>query len=67
MPAAKKYLSRPVKSETPKYEGKVVLKMGMFPRIPPPEFETFSEHRHPWQGHNEGVVEYRIAKGGPTM
>lgn len=26
----------PVKSETPNYEGKVILKMGLFPRIPAP-------------------------------
>ncbi|KAF2100131.1 hypothetical protein NA57DRAFT_56059 [Rhizodiscina lignyota] len=59
----------PVRSETPMYDGqgKLVIKMGMFPRIPTPEFETFADHRHPWQGKHEGVTQFKIARGGPTL
>ncbi|KAI9930283.1 hypothetical protein MW887_012096 [Aspergillus wentii] len=50
----------PIKSVTPLYPEKVVLKMGLFPRIPAPEFETFSLHRHEWQGSHPDVDKYKI-------
>jgi len=49
------------------YAGKVVVKMGMMPRIPEPEFETFAIHRHPWQGNHEGVPQYKIKVGGEKL
>ncbi|KAH8897340.1 hypothetical protein GQ53DRAFT_837982 [Thozetella sp. PMI_491] len=57
----------PIKSVNPRFEGKVVLKMGMFPRIPMPEMETFSLHRHPWEQKHDGMTQYKIAIGGETM
>ena len=53
-------ISSPVKSVTPLYAGKVVVKLGMFPRIPQPEAESFALHRHEWQGKHEGVDQYKI-------
>ena len=50
----------PIKSVTPAYAGKVVIKMGMFPRIPEPEYETFGDHRHHWQGHHPDMTKYKI-------
>ncbi|PNS20926.1 Procollagen galactosyltransferase 1 [Sphaceloma murrayae] len=50
----------PIKSVTPSYPGKVVLKMGIFPRIPKPEAETFGIHKHDWQGKHEGLDVYKI-------
>ncbi|KAH7360949.1 Mss4-like protein [Rhexocercosporidium sp. MPI-PUGE-AT-0058] len=35
----------PIKSVTPLYEGKTVLKLGIFPKIPTPEWESFSDNR----------------------
>ncbi|KAI7360246.1 hypothetical protein KC320_g67 [Hortaea werneckii] len=55
----------PVKSETAAYPGKVVVKMGMMPRIPQPEMEGFGLHRHEWQGTHEGVQIYKIKWAGP--
>ena len=55
----------PVKSETAAYPGKVVLKMGMFPRIPEPEAEGFGAHRHPWQGWHPGTEVYKVKWAGP--
>ncbi|GAB7364372.1 hypothetical protein MBLNU230_g4915t1 [Neophaeotheca triangularis] len=55
----------PIKSETPSYPGKVVVKMGMMPRIPQPEAESFALHRHPWQGKMDGVKQYKIKFAGP--
>jgi len=49
------------------YKGKVVLKMGMFPRIPAAEAESFSLHRHPWEGKHEGVTTYKIKLFGEKM
>jgi hypothetical protein len=57
--------SSPVKSETQAYPGKMVVKMGMFPRIPQPEAEGFGLHRHPWQGKNKDVPVYKLKWAGP--
>ncbi|EMC95080.1 hypothetical protein BAUCODRAFT_35068 [Baudoinia panamericana UAMH 10762] len=55
----------PVQSKTALYPGKVVIKMGMFPRIPQPEAEGFGSHKHPWQGQHDGVPSYKIKWAGP--
>lgn len=57
----------PIKSVTPTYPGKVVCKMGIFPRIPAPEWESFALHRHDWQGKHEGMVQYKIKSLGEKM
>ena len=40
-----------------------ILKMGMFPRIPKPECESFAEHRQEWQGRHEGVEQFALVRG----
>lgn len=40
-----------------------VLKMGMFPRIPKPECESFAGHRQGWEREGEGMVQYRYVRG----
>lgn len=55
----------PVKSETPMLPGKIIVKMGMMPRIPQPEAEGFGEHRHAWQGQHDGVPVYKFNFDGP--
>ncbi|KAL2219289.1 Mss4-like protein [Thermoascus aurantiacus ATCC 26904] len=57
----------PIKSITPNLPGKVVLKMGIFPRIPAPEAETFALHRHDWEAFHEGVDAYKIKIGGEKL
>ncbi|KAF2111008.1 Mss4-like protein [Lophiotrema nucula] len=54
----------PIMSVPEIYPGKVVLKMGIFPRIPAPEMETFSDHRHAWQGEHDGLIQYATVRGG---
>lgn len=44
-----------------------IVKMGMFPRIPQPESESFALHRHPWQGKHKDVTQYEIMRGGKTL
>jgi hypothetical protein len=45
----------------------VIVKMGMFPRIPQPECESFALHRHPWQGKHDGLTQYETVKGGKKL
>lgn len=47
--------------------GLVIVKMGMFPRIPMPECESFALHRHSWQGKHEGMTQFEIARGGKKL
>ncbi|KAI1353964.1 Mss4-like protein [Xylaria sp. FL0043] len=53
----------PIKSETPLYPGKVILKMGIFPRIPEPEEEGFALHKHPWEADLKDTVKYKLVRG----
>ncbi|KAI0522068.1 Mss4-like protein [Xylaria bambusicola] len=57
----------PIKSESPLYQGKVILKMGIFPRIPEPGAEGFALHRHAWEPEFEGTVKYKLARGGEKL
>lgn len=55
----------PISSETDLYPGKIVLKLGIFPRIPQPEAEGFGLHKHDWEGEITGVETYEIKWAGP--
>ncbi|EME38394.1 hypothetical protein DOTSEDRAFT_57499 [Dothistroma septosporum NZE10] len=55
----------PIKSETAAYPGKIVLKMGIYPRIPQPEAEGFGLHKHEWQGQHNDINTYEIKWAGP--
>ncbi|GME28561.1 putative glutathione-dependent formaldehyde-activating protein [Neofusicoccum parvum] len=59
-PLGRWFCSSPIRSVIPARKGMVVIKMGMFPRIPAPEAETFTIHRHDWQGVHQGVDQYKI-------
>lgn len=55
----------PVKSETAAYPGKVIMKMGMFPRIPQPEAQGFGLHRQSWEGKHDGIPVFETKWMGP--
>ncbi|KAF2469174.1 uncharacterized protein BDR25DRAFT_289404 [Lindgomyces ingoldianus] len=57
----------PVFSESAITPDKIILKMGLFPRIPAPEAESFAEHRHEWQGKHDGVVQFATVRGGRRL
>ncbi|KAF2678808.1 hypothetical protein K458DRAFT_490910 [Lentithecium fluviatile CBS 122367] len=57
----------PIKSESERLAGKYILKMGIFPRIPKPVFESFAEHRHEWQGLHPDVVQYATVIEGKKL
>ena len=60
-------LDSPVKSVVESRPGVVIVKLGMFPRIPAPEFETFALHRHEWQGKHDDMVQYKIRPWEETL
>ena len=45
----------------------VVLKLGMFPRMPAPESEAFGDHRQTWEGWHPGVTVYKIKRGAEKL
>tara|TARA_R110002060_G_scaffold51591_4_gene62615 strand:+ start:313 stop:504 length:192 start_codon:yes stop_codon:yes gene_type:complete len=57
----------PIKSVTPLYEGKSVLKLGIFPKIPTPEWESFSGERQAWEKPLDGTVQYKGKSFGEKM
>ncbi|KAF2822479.1 hypothetical protein CC86DRAFT_330075 [Ophiobolus disseminans] len=57
----------PIMSIAEIFPDMVILKMGIFPRIPKPECESFALHRHEWQGKHEGLVQYEIVRGGKKL
>lgn len=44
--------------------GKIVVKLGIFPRVPMPEWEAFAIRRQDWEKPVDGCVQYKLA-GGP--
>ncbi|KAF2737692.1 hypothetical protein EJ04DRAFT_460775 [Polyplosphaeria fusca] len=58
----------PILSEPQLTPHMVVLKMGLFPRIPAPEFEAFAAHKHEWENTIPGLeVQYETARGGKKL
>ncbi|KAF2124441.1 hypothetical protein P153DRAFT_426471 [Dothidotthia symphoricarpi CBS 119687] len=45
----------------------IILKMGIFPRIPQPECESFAAHRQEWQGTHGDMVQFEITRGGKKL
>lgn len=53
----------PIQSVTPVMKGNVVVKLGVFPRVPQPEWEQFVERRQEWEEPFEGCVQYKLLAG----
>lgn len=43
---------------------KIVLKLGVFPRVPQPEWEAFAVRRQTWEVPVDGCIQYKLV-GGP--
>ena len=41
--------------------------MGLFPRIPAPEAEAFSAHRHEWEAGIQDITSYKLGLGGEIL
>ncbi|KAH6683158.1 Mss4-like protein [Halenospora varia] len=57
----------PIKSMTDLYKGKTILKLGIFERIPHPEWESFALKRQDWHKPFEGCTQYKIKSLGEKM
>lgn len=49
------------------YPTMIIVKMGIFPRIPDPECESFALHRHPWQGKHDDLPQFETLRGGTKL
>ncbi|EXJ67512.1 uncharacterized protein A1O5_09525 [Cladophialophora psammophila CBS 110553] len=49
----------PIMSITPLYKGKIVLKLGLYPKLPVPEWESFASKRQSWEKPFEGTIQYK--------
>ncbi|PSS12167.1 hypothetical protein M430DRAFT_125540 [Amorphotheca resinae ATCC 22711] len=57
----------PIKSVTSLYPGKVILKLGIFPKIPVPEWESFASQRQSWEKPIDGCVQYKTKSLGEEL
>jgi hypothetical protein len=48
---------------TPVMNGKIVVKLGVFPDVPQPEWEQFAIRRQPWEVPLDGCVQYKLLAG----
>lgn len=47
-------------SITPLYKGKTILKLGIYPKLPTPEWESFASKRQTWEEPMEGTMQFTI-------
>ncbi|KAH8811338.1 Mss4-like protein [Xylogone sp. PMI_703] len=59
--------ANPIKSASSKLVGKIVLKTGLFPRMPAPADEAFAEHRHEWEGEIPGITHFKFGLGSEKL
>jgi hypothetical protein len=57
----------PIKSVTTLYEGKSVLKLEIFEKIPEPEWESFVASRQDWEKPLKGAMEYKTRSLGDKI
>ena len=44
-------------------KGKVVVKLGVFEKVPEPEWEQFAVRRQTWEVPVEGCTQYKLSAG----
>jgi len=49
------------------YPGKTILKLGIYPQIPNPEWESFALKRQEWLAPQRGCTQYKIKSLGEKM
>ncbi|KAF2654989.1 hypothetical protein K491DRAFT_693281 [Lophiostoma macrostomum CBS 122681] len=57
----------PILSRPEMLPGKIILKMGIFPRIPAPEMECFAAHKHVWEPEVQDIVGFKTVRGGERV
>lgn len=60
---------RSIKSETDPATkaGQVILKLGIFERVPKPEFEGFAQHRQEWLKSHHTNGAFKTVVGGEKL
>jgi hypothetical protein len=53
-------MARPIQSKSPLMGNKIVLKLGVFPKVPQPEWEAFAVRRQTWEVPFEGCIQYKL-------
>jgi len=49
----------PIKSDPKAFADKVVVRLGLFPHAPAPEFEAYGSRKYGWQGKIANVITYK--------
>ena len=60
-------IDSPIQSLTPIYKGMTVLKLGIYPKLPVPEWESFASKRQAWEKPFEGCVQYKTKSKGDLL
>ena len=80
--AAADRLCSPIFSQTPVYPGMIILKLGLYPKLPyvllgivravltrgsVPEWESFVKDKQAWEKEIEGTIQYKSKSKGEKM
>ena len=57
----------PIVSIAPRYGPVSILKLGIYPKLPEPEWESFCEKKQKWEKPYEGTIQYKVASKGEKM
>jgi hypothetical protein len=60
-------IDSPIKSVASLYQGKSVLKLGIFDKISEPEWESFVVNRQKWKKPLEGTTQYKTKSFGEKL
>ena len=58
---------RPIQSLTPLYGPVSILKLGIYDKLPVPEWESFACRRQEWEVPIEGAVQYKMKSKGDLL
>jgi len=62
-----KTCGNPIRSTTDVLPGKTILKLGIYDKIPQPEWESFVADKREWLPMQEGCVQFKKESGGEKM
>ncbi|ETN46712.1 uncharacterized protein HMPREF1541_00899 [Cyphellophora europaea CBS 101466] len=57
----------PIFSQTPVYKGKIILKLGLYPKLPVPEWESFVKDKQAWETPMPGTMQFTSKSGGDRV
>ncbi|KAK5940005.1 hypothetical protein PMZ80_007423 [Knufia obscura] len=57
----------PIMSMTPLYKGKIILKLGLYEKLPTPEWESFASQRQKWEVPLEDTMQFSTKSMGDKL